>query len=225
MVLHKHRRILPSSDPTEVHTVAILFTNAHESTHARTHPITMHLCTHRHVHHACLQIEDNIKGVSAAIAKSGRPTIYSLSPGGGDPATEFKQAQSIAEFVNIYRVTGDWHGGSLQYHFQIAETMQSLINVKGTTVPTQQLRPCKRTANSTARVRSSSRMLVARVWLRVCRIATRIIRRGCTLEYAFSGVPLLSLGLLSAADRLACSQDTERYSSGTDFYCSCPPVH
>jgi len=76
-------------------------------------------------------IEDNIKGVSAAIAKSGRPTIYSLSPGGGDPATEFKQAQSIAEFVNIYRVTGDWHGGSLEYHFQIAETMQSLINVKG----------------------------------------------------------------------------------------------
>ena len=34
-------------------------------------------------------------------------------------------------FVNIYRVTGDWHGGNLEYHFQIAETMQSLINVKG----------------------------------------------------------------------------------------------
>ena len=38
-------------------------------------------------------VEDNIKGVSAAIAKTGRPTVYSLSPGGGQPAAEFKQAQ------------------------------------------------------------------------------------------------------------------------------------
>jgi len=60
-------------------------------------------------------IEDNIKGVSTAIAKSGRPTVYSLSPGGGDPKTEFGQAQSISDYVNIYRVTGDWHGGNMEY--------------------------------------------------------------------------------------------------------------
>jgi hypothetical protein len=63
--------------------------------------------------------EDNIKGVSAAIAKTGRPTVYSLSPGGGDPPTEFAQAKAIANDVNIYRVTGDWHGGDLSYHFQV----------------------------------------------------------------------------------------------------------
>ena len=50
-------------------------------------------------------VEDNIKAVSAAIAKTGHPTIYSLSPG-RDMKEETGQAESISSNVNIY-VPGD----------------------------------------------------------------------------------------------------------------------
>jgi len=76
--------------------------------------------------------EDNIKGVSRAIAKTGHPTVYSLSPGGANDL-EVTQAKSIASDVNIYRVTNDWHGGNLDRHFEIAAAMQAagLIDAPG----------------------------------------------------------------------------------------------
>jgi hypothetical protein len=77
-------------------------------------------------------VEDNIKAVSAAIGKTGHPTIYSLSPG-RDMSAEVAQAKSIANDVNMYRVTDDWHGGNLDQHFEIAAEMQAagLIGADG----------------------------------------------------------------------------------------------
>jgi len=78
--------------------------------------------------------ESNIRLISNAISSAGRPTIYSLSPGTShheQPLGEFDQAQAIAPVVNMYRVTSDWHGGSLDYHFEVAHTMEPLIGVKG----------------------------------------------------------------------------------------------
>jgi hypothetical protein len=38
--------------------------------------------------------------------------VYSLSPGGqNDPVKLVEDAKTIAADVNIYRITGDWHGG------------------------------------------------------------------------------------------------------------------
>ena len=48
-------------------------------------------------------VPDEIKAQSAAIARSGRPMVYSLSPGVSDVA----KAREIAPFVNMYRLTGD----------------------------------------------------------------------------------------------------------------------
>ena len=72
--------------------------------------------------------EDNIKAVSAAIVKTGHPTIYSLSPG-RDMKEETGQAESISSNVNIYRVTDDWHGvgGNLDQHFEIAAAIQAAV--------------------------------------------------------------------------------------------------
>lgn len=77
-------------------------------------------------------VEDNIKGVSSAIAKTEHPTVYSLSPG-RDMSSEVGQAKSISADVNMYRVTDDWHGGNLDQHFEIAAKMQAagLIDAPG----------------------------------------------------------------------------------------------
>jgi hypothetical protein len=48
-------------------------------------------------------VPDEIKAQSAAITRSGRPMVYSLSPGVSDAA----KAREIAPFVNMYRLTGD----------------------------------------------------------------------------------------------------------------------
>lgn len=72
--------------------------------------------------------ESMIKGVSAAITKGGRDTVYSLSP--GQQATP-AMAAAVSSVTNMYRVTGDWHGGAMDYHFQVAKAMQPYIGVRG----------------------------------------------------------------------------------------------
>lgn len=69
-------------------------------------------------------VADNIKAVSAAITKSGREMVYSLSPGGENNLVKLvEDAKTISADVNIYRITGDWHGGNLEHHFAVAEAM------------------------------------------------------------------------------------------------------
>ena len=54
-------------------------------------------------------VADNIKAVSAAITKSGREMVYSLSPGGENNLVKLvEDAKTISADVNIYRITGDW---------------------------------------------------------------------------------------------------------------------
>lgn len=58
--------------------------------------------------------------------------MYSLSPGScGDIPQEVEQARAITDVVNMYRVTCDWHGGDMTYHFQIANAMSQFIDVPG----------------------------------------------------------------------------------------------
>lgn len=75
---------------------------------------------------------------SAAIRASGRPMVYSLSPGGtaiGASGAEVKIAREIAPLVNMYRVTGDdWDSwGAIDSHFAVADSFASagLIGVPG----------------------------------------------------------------------------------------------
>jgi hypothetical protein len=77
-------------------------------------------------------VADNIKAVSAAITKSGREMIYSLSPGGENRIPQLvADAKEIAASVNIYRITGDWHGGNLEHHFQVAAAMSGASLIGG----------------------------------------------------------------------------------------------
>ena len=74
-----------------------------------------------------------INGVKNAIMKGGHPTVYSLSPGGGDAA----MGRNISEVADMYRITGDWHDcddgrwgkscGDLTEHFVQAHAYESLI--------------------------------------------------------------------------------------------------
>eukprot|EP00415_Alexandrium_ostenfeldii_P000625 UN0625 len=75
-------------------------------------------------------VQSNIELVRKSLAKTGRDFEYSLSPGGSDP-NEVAYAHAIADKVSIYRVTSDWHGGDLSYHFDIAHELEDLIGVSG----------------------------------------------------------------------------------------------
>jgi hypothetical protein len=80
-------------------------------------------------------VPSNIALVSAAIKKSGRPMTYSLSPGGGDRSLngtdEVPLAATVANITNLYRITDDWHGGDMQYHYAVAHAMEPFIGVVG----------------------------------------------------------------------------------------------
>ena len=77
---------------------------------------------------------DNIKAVSAAITKSGREMTYSLSPGGENNIPKLvADAKDIAASVNIYRITGDWHGGNMEHHFAVAAAMSQAGLIGGAT--------------------------------------------------------------------------------------------
>ena len=72
---------------------------------------------------------DQIQAVSTAIDQSGRPMLYSLSPGSDNP----KMASQVTPLTNMYRVTGDtwdsWSG--LRDHFAAAVSTQPFIGVRG----------------------------------------------------------------------------------------------
>jgi hypothetical protein len=83
-------------------------------------------------------VPDQILAQSAAIERSGRPIIYSLSPGATDKGAsgeETKLAMQISDKVNMYRVTGDdWDTwGAVDSHFAVADsfTRASLVGAKG----------------------------------------------------------------------------------------------
>ncbi len=77
-----------------------------------------------------------IRGVRAAIDKTGHETVYSLSP--GNSAT-VGQGLNISKVADMYRITGDWHDcesksgrwkpncGNLTSHFKQAHEFESLI--------------------------------------------------------------------------------------------------
>ena len=70
-------------------------------------------------------VPDQIAAVSAAIEHSGRPMLFSLSPGTDDP----DQAKEVSSEVTMYRVTGDtWdRWPQLLDHFTSAQHMQPFI--------------------------------------------------------------------------------------------------
>jgi hypothetical protein len=60
---------------------------------------------------------------------------YSLSPGGGNRSLngtdEVPLAATVANITNLYRITDDWHGGDMQYHYAVAHAMEPYIGVVG----------------------------------------------------------------------------------------------
>ncbi|EDQ91262.1 uncharacterized protein MONBRDRAFT_23493 [Monosiga brevicollis MX1] len=70
----------------------------------------------------------NIRAVRIAMDRTGHDFVYSLSP--GDTAT-FDKALLVSSLANLYRVTGDWHGGDYTEHFQIAAEVHTLIQAPG----------------------------------------------------------------------------------------------
>jgi len=80
-------------------------------------------------------VPSNIALVSAAIQKSGRPMTYSLSPGGGNRSLngtdEIPLAAAVANITNLYRITDDWHGGDMKYHYAVAHAMEPFIGAVG----------------------------------------------------------------------------------------------
>eukprot|EP00056_Hartaetosiga_gracilis_P005125 m.81581 g.81581 ORF g.81581 m.81581 type:complete len:229 (+) comp12061_c0_seq2:149-835(+) len=64
--------------------------------------------------------------------KTNHTFVYSLSPGSN---AMLSQAQAVAPLVDVYRITGDWHGPqgahAWDYHLTQAAAMQSMIGVQG----------------------------------------------------------------------------------------------
>lgn len=78
---------------------------------------------------------DQIKAQSSSIQKTGRPVVYSLSPGNGATDQNVKDARIVSGDVNMYRVTGDdWDSwGAVDGHFPVAASFASagLIGAPG----------------------------------------------------------------------------------------------
>jgi hypothetical protein len=81
---------------------------------------------------------EQVKAQAASIKKTGRPMVYSLSPGGTDigaNGTEAAHAKEINADVNMYRVTGDdWDSwGAVESHFAVAHSFSGagLIGAAG----------------------------------------------------------------------------------------------
>eukprot|EP00966_Prymnesium_polylepis_P258923 5980467-Prymnesium_polylepis.1 len=81
---------------------------------------------------------DQIAAQSTAITRSGRPMVYSLSPGAtekGASGAEVGLARQVAGMVNMYRVTGDdWDAwGAVDSHFAVADqfTRSGLVGAPG----------------------------------------------------------------------------------------------
>lgn len=71
---------------------------------------------------------DEVRAVSEAIIETGRPMIYSISPG---VLTTLDMALKVNGLVNMYRVTGDdWDSWmDLQSHFDVARTKRFFMSL------------------------------------------------------------------------------------------------
>ena len=62
----------------------------------------------------------------SASSYTWNPTARSLN--GTD---EIPLAAAVANITNLYRITDDWHGGDMKYHYAVAHAMEPFIGAVG----------------------------------------------------------------------------------------------